>query len=111
MAQNMIWFNEVVFNNQIHQNTMVMLFIVGIVEMLIVTAWTETVTKARVLESGMVTIINIFIWYYVLEKIVNNIEDFSLVFVYALGCALGTMLGTFYISRGNERANALRMKK
>ena len=75
---------------------MVMLFIVGIIEMIIVTVWTEMVTKARVLESGMVTIINIFIWYYVLEKVVNNIENFNLVLVYALGCAVGTMMGTYY---------------
>ncbi|KKQ82488.1 MAG: hypothetical protein UT05_C0001G0077 [Parcubacteria group bacterium GW2011_GWF2_38_76] len=80
-----------------------MLFMVGIVEMMVVTAWTETVTKARVIESGMVTIINIFIWYYVLDKIVNDIENFNLVLVYALGCSVGTMIGTYYISTREGR--------
>lgn len=77
---------------------------VGIIEMLIVTAWTETVTKARVLASGAITTVNILIWYYVLEKIVNNIEDFSLVLVYALGCAIGTMIGTYYIGVGERKS-------
>ncbi|HBM45946.1 TPA: hypothetical protein DDZ75_03150 [Patescibacteria group bacterium] len=71
--------------------------------MMVVTAWTETVTKARVIESGMVTIINIFIWYYVLDKIVNDIENFNLVLVYALGCSVGTMIGTYYISTREGR--------
>lgn len=88
---------------------MVMLFIVGVVEMIIVTTWTETVTKARVLESGMVTIINIFIWYYVLDKVVNNIENFSLVLVYAFGCSIGTMLSTYYLSK-RESARILKPK-
>ncbi|HRY62444.1 MAG TPA: DUF5698 domain-containing protein [Candidatus Paceibacterota bacterium] len=87
-----------------------MLFIVGIVEMIIVTIWTESVTKARVLESGIITIINIFIWYYVLDTIVNDIGNFNLVLVYALGCSTGTMLGTHYISK-REAAKALREAK
>ncbi|MEI6296180.1 MAG: DUF5698 domain-containing protein [bacterium] len=78
---------------------MLVLFIVGIIEMLIVTAWTETVTQARVLESGLITIINIFIWYYVLENVINDIGNFNLIFVYAFGCAIGTMFGTYYISK------------
>ena len=77
---------------------------VGIIEMLIVTAWTETVTRARVLASGVITTVNILIWYYVLEKIVNNIEDFSLVLIYALDCAIGTMIGTYYISVRDKRS-------
>lgn len=75
-----------------------MLFIVGLLDMVMLTVWTETVTRAKILESGMVTIINIFIWYYVLQKVVNNIENFNLVLVYALGCSIGTMIGTYFIS-------------
>jgi len=77
---------------------MLMLFIVGLLDMVMLTVWTETVTRAKILESGMVTIINIFIWYYVLQKVVNNIENFNLVLVYALGCSIGTMIGTYFIS-------------
>jgi uncharacterized protein YebE (UPF0316 family) len=75
------------------------LFLVGVFEMLIVTAWTKYVTRAQVWASGMVTIVNILIWYYVLEKIVNNLNDVSLVVSYAIGCAIGTMIGTYWIGR------------
>lgn len=81
---------------------MLMLFIVGFIDMIIVTVWTETVTRARVLESGIITIINIFIWYYVLEKVVNDIGNFNLILVYALGCSIGTMLGTYYIGKREQ---------
>ena len=81
---------------------MLMLFIVGFSDMIIVTVWTETVTRARVLESGIITIINIFIWYYVLEKVVNDIGNFNLILVYALGCSIGTMLGTYYIGKREQ---------
>ncbi|NMC51691.1 hypothetical protein GYA54_03120 [Candidatus Kuenenbacteria bacterium] len=73
-----------------------MLFFVGILEMLIVTTWTKVVTKNQILASGAVTIVNIFIWYYVLETIVNDISNWQLVILYALGCALGTVASTLY---------------
>lgn len=65
--------------------------------MLILTAWTKCVTKTRVLASGGITVINIMIWYYVLEKIVQDLGNFQLVIIYAFGCALGTMLGTYWL--------------
>ena len=75
------------------------LFFVGIIEMLIVTAWTRFVTRSQVLASGGVTIANIMIWYYVLEKIVSDLGNFWLVLLYALGCAVGTMFGTYYMDK------------
>jgi len=75
-----------------------MLFFVGILEMIIVTAWTEVVTKARIMASGVVTFINILIWYYVLQVIVDDINNWRLVLLYAVGCALGTVLTTAYYS-------------
>jgi len=72
------------------------LFFVGIVEMLIVTAWTKAVTATRVLTSGAITMVNVLIWYYVLETIVNDISNWMLVVLYATGCALGTMGATFF---------------
>lgn len=101
------------FFNNLNENSHMrelLLFIVGIVEMIIVTSWTESVTKARILESGMITIVNIFIWYYVLDTIVNDIGNFNLVLIYALGCSVGTMMGTYYISK-REAARAARESK
>lgn len=74
-----------------------MIFFVGIVEMLIVTAWTQTVTKTRVLASGTITVINVLVWYYVLENIVNNLGNVWIVLLYAAGCAVGTMISTYYL--------------
>jgi purine-cytosine permease-like protein len=75
------------------------LFFIGIIEMLIVTAWTKYVTKTKILASGTITVVNVLIWYYVLGKIVNDISNFGLVVVYAIGCAFGTMLATYYFGR------------
>lgn len=87
---------------------MIMLFLVGIVEMLVVTAWTKSVTKAQVVTSGLITVVNIFIWYYVLETIVNDIQNFTLILAYAFGCALGTMIGTYSLSRKRSMRTMIR---
>lgn len=76
-----------------------MLFFVGILEMIIVTAWTKVVTDTKVLASGAITVINILIWYYVLQSIVEDISNWRLVLLYALGCAIGTVLCTWYFQR------------
>jgi uncharacterized protein YebE (UPF0316 family) len=70
------------------------LFFVGIIEMIIVALWTRFVTQANILMSGVITIINIFIWYYVIQTVVDNLGDWTTIVPYALGCAIGTMLGT-----------------
>ena len=85
---------------------MMMIFFIGIVEMLIVTAWTQTVTNMKVLASGSITIINVLIWYYVLENIVSNLGNFWVVLFYALGCAIGTMIGTYYLGCKDKKTKA-----
>lgn len=85
-----------------------LLFFVGVVEMLIVAIWTKWVVETRIVGSGIVTMINIFIWYYVLQSIVNDIHNFYIVFLYALGCAIGTMLsGIISNYFGNKEKQAL----
>jgi len=77
---------------------MMLLFFIGIVEMLIATLWTALVTKSKALASGAVTFVNIFIWYYVLETIVNDLNNLKLVVAYAFGCAFGTIIATLFFS-------------
>ncbi|MFA6430225.1 MAG: DUF5698 domain-containing protein [Candidatus Paceibacterota bacterium] len=79
------------------------IFLLGIVEMLIVTAWTESVTKAKVLASGAITTVNVLIWYYILNRIMDNIDNTFIVVVYAIGCAIGTMIGTYYLSQREKK--------
>jgi len=86
------------------------LFFVGIIEMFIVTVWTKVVTKSKVFASGAVTVINVLIWYYVLRTIVDNINDWYVALLYAFGCAIGTMLTTWYYDV-TEKRKAARKKE
>jgi ABC-type iron transport system FetAB permease component len=81
-----------------------MLFFVGILEMLIVSTWTKLVSTNRILGSGIVTIFNILIWYYVLQTIVADIQNWQVVGFYAVGCAVGTVLTTSYFQRKERLA-------
>lgn len=83
-----------------------MLFFVGILEMIIVTVWTKAVTNTQVVASGVITIVNIFIWYYVLQTVVDNIQNWQLVALYALGCAIGTVLTTWFFGVREKTAAA-----
>jgi len=82
------------------------LFFIGIIEMLVISTWTKVVTETKVVVSGMVTVVNIFIWYYVLQTMVNDIHNFWVVGLYAAGCAVGTMLSTAYF-RFKEKREAI----
>lgn len=72
------------------------LFFVGILEMLIVTSWTKLVTKTRIIASGATTMINVLIWYYVLQTVVDNISDWRIALTYAAGCSIGTVVSTYF---------------
>ncbi len=77
-------------------NTPMSLFLLGIVEMIIISAATKVVSDNKVISSGVITVINIFIWYYVLQSVVTEINNLWIVTVYALGCAIGTMITVSY---------------
>lgn len=70
------------------------LFLLGFVEMIIISAWTKLVSEAKVFASGAVTVVNILIWYYVLRTVIDDIANWRLIIGYTLGCALGTMATT-----------------
>jgi glucose uptake protein GlcU len=69
------------------------LFFVGIVEMAIAASWTRFVTKSNAVMNGLITYVNIFVWYYVIDQVVNHIDGWQAIIPYAAGCALGSMLG------------------
>ncbi|PIT88333.1 MAG: hypothetical protein COU29_00890 [Candidatus Magasanikbacteria bacterium CG10_big_fil_rev_8_21_14_0_10_36_32] len=77
------------------------LFFIGVVEMLIVAIWTKMVSGNQVLAGGAITVINILIWYYVLETIIKDINNWQLVLLYATGCAVGTMGCSLYFKWRN----------
>src|SRR3989344_8701649 len=84
-----------------------MLFFVGIIEMLIVTVWTKMVTKTKVLASGIVTLINVMIWFYVIQALVDNINNWEIALLYAFGCAIGTAGSTWYFQWSEKRKDNL----
>lgn len=75
---------------------MITLFFVGIAEMIIGTLWTKLVSESKIMASGMITMVNIFAWYYVLQAVIGDLGNWLLVFMYALGCALGVVLTTTF---------------
>ena len=83
------------------------LFFIGVVEMVIISTWTRAVTETKVIFSGIVTLVNVFIWYYVLETVINDITNTQVIVQYATGCALGTMITTAYFSRQENRKKKL----
>ncbi|MDP2812671.1 MAG: DUF5698 domain-containing protein [bacterium] len=83
------------------------LFFIGVVEMVIISTWTKAVTETKVIFSGIVTLVNVFIWYYVLETVINDITNTQVIIQYASGCALGTMLSTAYFSRQASKKKKL----
>lgn len=68
------------------------LFLIGIVEMVVISLWTRFVSESKVVASGFISVPNIFIWYYVLQAVTTDITNIHLVTTYALGCAIGTMV-------------------
>lgn len=86
---------------------MITLFFIGVLEMVIITAWTKIVSDSKVLASGVVTFVNVFIWYLVLQTILADVNNFRVVAFYAAGCAVGTMLCTAYFRRKENLADTL----
>lgn len=70
------------------------LFFVGIIEMIILALWTRCVSGGRRWVGSVMTVFNIIIWYFVLRALVEDINNFKIVALYALGCAIGTFIGT-----------------
>jgi len=53
------------------------------------------VSDTKVMGSGAITIVNVLIWYYVLESVLQDLGNWEVVLIYAVGCAVGTMLSTW----------------
>ncbi len=76
-----------------------MLFFIGLVEMIIATIWTRFVSQGKMIASASVTFVNILIWYYVLQEIISDLSDWTVIVLYAAGCACGTMIAMFLFDR------------
>ena len=72
------------------------LLFVGFLEMLIVTVWTKTVSNTQVVASGVATLVHVMVWYYVIQRLLTDINNWQIALMYAIGCALGTVFTTQY---------------
>lgn len=79
------------------------LFFIGVIEMVVVTAWTKVVTKTQVLASGTVTMVNVLIWYYVLQKMVTDISNWRIALLYAFGCSIGTVISVYLFQKRESK--------
>jgi uncharacterized protein YebE (UPF0316 family) len=68
------------------------LFLVGAIEMMVAAAWTQSVSKSKIVASGIVTAVNVLIWFFVLKTVMECIDSWVVVVSYTLGCSIGTML-------------------
>lgn len=89
-----------------------MLFFIGLGEMIIATIWTRFVSQGKMVASAFVTFVNILIWYYVLREIISDISDWTIIVMYAAGCACGTFIGMrlFETNEGKETPTILTSK-
>jgi len=83
-----------------------MLFFVGLIEMIVATIWTRFVSRGQLFASGGVTFVNILIWYYVLQQIITDMSNMTIVLLYAAGCATGTMLTLFVSNKIGQEKNS-----
>ena len=89
-----------------------LMFLIGMGEMVIATLWTKYVAETRIAASSTITILNIFVWYYVLRMVMEDINNFSVIVFYALGCGLGTALSLIvpeYILKNKKVRKTRRM--
>lgn len=90
------------FDNRKEKTMLPVMFLVGVLEMIVVSAWTKAVASQRIWSSGFLTLLNVSLWYFILRVIIDYIDSLLIFGVYALGCALGTM-GEIYLAKKKER--------
>lgn len=67
-------------------------FIVGWLEMLFWSLQTKALVKDRMVNTFVFTFISIVIWFYVVSKVAENVNNVWLMLGYALGCSAGNCL-------------------
>ena len=78
----------------------VAIFLAGILEDFI-NAWhVKSISRNRAFISALSDTLHVFVWYFVIRVIVENIQNLWLALVYAVGNGLGTYL---YVKWQNGR--------
>ena len=69
-----------------------LIFFIGMAEAVLSTLWAKSIQETRMYWSPVITMMNVLIWYYVLRTVLEQVNDVSVVLMYALGCGLGNFL-------------------
>ena len=70
----------------------IMFLFVGFIEMFFWSLQTKSLIKDRMLNTFIFTFISIVLWFYVVSKVAENVNNIWLMIAYALGCACGNCL-------------------
>ena len=89
---------------------MLVIFLIGMAEMVLSTLWTKYVQEKSVIGSTAVTMVHVFVWYYVLRTVIDQIDNIGIVVAYALGCGLGNILA-HYFGEFSKKKLAIRRRK
>jgi uncharacterized protein YebE (UPF0316 family) len=65
---------------------------VGFLEMLFWSLQTKALVKDRMINTFVFTFISIVIWFYVVSKVAENVNNIWLMIAYAFGCGAGNCL-------------------
>jgi uncharacterized protein YebE (UPF0316 family) len=90
---------------------MLIIFLIGMAEMILNTLWAKYVAETKVFLTTSVTMIHVFIWYYVLHTVIEQINDIGIVLSYAFGCGVGTVIAFWAMEQYTRRSTARRTKK
>lgn len=69
-----------------------LIFVIGMAEMVLSTLWARYVQDKSIAGSTSVTMIHVFVWYYVLRTFIDQIDNIMIVVAYALGCGVGNVI-------------------
>lgn len=71
---------------------------------------TKSLIKDRILNTFIFTFISIVIWFYVVSKVAENVNNVWLMITYAIGCSIGNCV-TIKIDKQMEKLASLRIKR
>lgn len=66
-------------------------FVVGFLEMLTWSLQTKSLVKDKVVNTFIFSFLAIVIWFYVVSKVAENVNNVWLMFAYAFGCSFGNI--------------------
>lgn len=70
----------------------IIFLVVGFLEMLFWSLQTKALVKDRLMNTFIFTFISIVIWFYVVSKVAENVNNIWLMLGYAIGCSIGNCI-------------------